>query len=159
MVTALAVVAAKGVTAQSPTVMATGNRFAAESLPTRLWNVESIQVNRRPSTPWRTVSYGAVGLLTGAAAGALIWPLVSTSACRPDKIAETYGAGCLGAFVFDGNKSRDGAIRFGAVGALVGTIVGVVTSVPQWEVVALDGFTVTIAPTIAAPGIAGTLRF
>ena len=134
-------------------------RFAADSLPTGPWDIESIQVNRRPSTPWRTVAYGGVGLLAGAATGALIWPLVSTSACRPDNVAEKSGTGCAGALFLDGKKRRDGAIMFGAIGALVGTIVGVVTNAPKWKVVPLDGITVTIAPSLAAPGIEGTLRF
>jgi hypothetical protein len=193
MITALAVVTAMDLTAQSPTGMAPGNRIrlsiptlsnrpvtgtvvsldagrlvfqpelrarlAADSLPTGPWDIESIQVNRGPPTPWRIVAYGGVGLLAGAATGALIWPLVSSSACRPNNVAEERGTGCLEALVFDPKKRRDGAIMFGAIGALVGTIVGVLTNTPAWEVVPIDGITVTIAPTLAAPGIQGTLRF
>ena len=133
--------------------------FAAESLPMNPWNLESIQVNGRPSSPWRTVAYGGVGLLAGAAAGALVWPLVSSSACRPENVAEERGTGCVEALVFDGRKRRDGAIMFGAIGALVGTIVGVVTNAPRWEVARLAGVSVTVAPRFAAPGIEGTVRF
>jgi hypothetical protein len=65
----------------------------------------------------------------------------------------------LETLLLDGKKRRDGAIIFGAIGALVGTIVGVLTNTPEWEVVATDGITVTISPKFAAPGMQGTLRF
>lgn len=134
-------------------------RFAADRGPNTPWTVESVQVNRRRSTPWRPVVYGGFGLLAGAATGALIWPLVSTSGCRPDKVAETHGTGCVKAFAFEGKKIRDGAVMFGAIGAFVGTIVGVVTGAARWDVVPIDGITVTIAPKIVTRGIEGTLRF
>ena len=56
--------------------------FRGDSLSVQSSDIQSIQVNRGPRARWPgTLGYGALGSLAGAVAGALIWPLVSSSAC------------------------------------------------------------------------------
>ncbi len=70
--------------------------FGGDSLSVQSSDIQSIQVNRGPRARWpSTLGYGVVGSLVGAAAGALTWPLVSSSACLPQDVAEDSATGCL----------------------------------------------------------------
>ena len=105
------------------------------------------------------LTYGGAGLLAGVATGALIWPFIASSSCRPNAIAEQSGGGCAEAIVFDGGKRREGMLLFGAIGALAGTIVGAVASTPRWEVIPHDGLTITVASSPTKMAIEGIVRF
>jgi hypothetical protein len=131
----------------------------SDTLTVRSTNIGSIDVNRGPRARWpRAVGYGELGLLVGAAGGALIWPLVSSSNCGTQAVAEQRGAGCAAALAFDGKKRREGALFFGAAGALIGVIAGYLDAAPRWEGISHDRFSVTIAPTSGGVGLNTTMR-
>jgi len=133
--------------------------FRGDSLSVQLSDIQSIQVNRGPRARWPgTLGYGALGSLAGAAAGALIWPLVSSSACLPQNVSEDSATGCLGALI-DGGKRRDGALMFGAVGAVIGAVVGYLTSGPRWENLGGESVSVTITPRVSGARIKTVIRF
>ena len=118
-----------------------------------------IQVNRGPRARWpSTLGYGIVGSLAGAAAGALMWPLVSSSACLPQGIAKDSAIGCLEVLA-DGGKRRDGALMFGAAGAVIGAVVGYLTSGPRWEDIGGENVSVTITPRVSGVEIKTVIRF
>ena len=151
-------------------VMADANRvlFRLES-PSRFWGdtldvdistIESIELNVGPKSRGpRTFGYGVLGGLVGALGGALIWPLISSSSCRPNAVAEEAGSGCIDDLVFDGSKRREGALIFGAAGALIGGIAGYLSAAPQWTVVNGDRIDITVAPHRHRVGLQSVIRF
>ncbi len=133
--------------------------FRGDSLSVQSSDVQSIQVNRGPRARWpSTLGYGVVGSLVGAATGALIWPLVSSSACLPQDVAADSAKGCLETFV-DGGKRRHGALMFGAAGAVIGAVVGYLTSGPRWENIGGESVAVTITPQVSEVRIKAAIRF
>ncbi len=133
--------------------------FRGESLSVQSSDIQSIQVNRGPRARWpSTLGYGVLGSLAGAATGALIWPLVSSSACLPQDVAEDSATGCLEALI-DGGKRRDGALMFGAAGAVIGAVVGYLTSGPRWENIGGESVSVTITPRVSEVRIETVIRF
>jgi len=133
--------------------------FRDDSLSVQSSDIQSIQVNRGPRTRWpSTLGYGVLGSLAGAAAGALIWPLVSSSACLPQEVAGDNATGCLESLL-DGGKRRDGALMFGAAGAVIGAVVGYLTSGPRWENIGGESVSVTITPKVSGLGIKTAIRF
>ena len=133
--------------------------FGGDSLSVQSSDIQSIQVNRGPRARWpSTLGYGVVGSLAGAAAGALIWPLVSSSACLPQDVAADSAKGCLQAFL-DGGKRRDGALMFGAAGAVIGAVVGYLTSGPRWENIGGESVSVRITPRVRGVRIKTVIRF
>ncbi len=133
--------------------------FRDDSLSVQSSDIQSIQVNRGPRARWpSTLGYGVVGSLAGAAAGALIWPLVSSSACLPQGVAADNAKGCLET-LWDGGKRRDGALMFGAAGAVIGAVVGYLTSGPRWENIGGESVSVTITPKVSGVGIKTAIRF
>ena len=133
--------------------------FRGDSLSVQSSDIQSIQVNRGPRARWpSTLGYGVVGSLVGAAAGALTWPLVSSSACLPQDVAEDNATGCLEAFL-DGGKRRDGALMFGAAGAVIGAVVGYLTSGPRWENIGGENVSVRITPRVRGVRIKTVIRF
>ena len=133
--------------------------FRDDSLSVQYSDIQSIQLNRGPRARWpSTLGYGVVGSLAGAAAGALIWPLVSSSACLPQEVAEGSATGCLEGLL-DGGKRRDGALMFGAAGAVIGAVVGYLTSGPRWEDIGGESVSVTITPQVSGVGIKAAIRF
>ena len=133
--------------------------FGGDSLWVQSSDIQSIQVNRGPRARWpSTLGYGVVGSLAGAAAGALIWPLVSSSACLPQGIAKDSAIGCLEVLA-DGGKRRDGALMFGAAGAVIGAVVGYLTSSPRWENIGGENVSVTITPRVSGVEIKTAIRF
>ncbi len=131
--------------------------FGRDSLSVQFSDIQSIQVNRGPRARWpSTLGYGVAGSLAGAVAGALIWPLVSSS-CLPQDVAED-SAGCLEALI-DGGKRRDGALMFGAAGAVIGAVVGYLTSSPRWENIGGESVAVTITPRVSEVRIETVIRF
>ena len=133
--------------------------FRGDSLSVQSSDIQSIQVNRGPRARWpSTLGYGELGSLAGAATGALIWPLVSSSACLPQDVAEDSATGCLEGLL-DGGKRRDGALIFGAAGALIGAVAGYLTSGPRWENIAGESVSVTITPKVSGVGIKAVIKF
>ncbi len=133
--------------------------FRRDSLSVQSSDIRSIQVNRGPRARWpSTLGYGVVGSLVGAAAGALTWPLVSSSACLPQDVAEDSATGCLEALI-DGGKRRDGALMFGAAGAVIGAVVGYLTSGIRWENIGGESVAVTITPKVSGVRIKIAIRF
>ena len=133
--------------------------FGGDSLSVQSSDIQSIQVNHGPRARWPgTLGYGVLGSLAGAATGALIWPLVSSSACLPQHIAEDSAIGCL-RLLADGGKRRDGALMFGAAGAVIGAIVGYLTSGPRWEKIGGENVSVTITPRVSGVEIKTAIRF
>ena len=134
--------------------------FRGDSLSVQLSDIQSIQVNRGPRDRGpSTLGYGALGSLAGAAAGALIWPLVSSSACLPQNLPEDRATGCLVEGLLDGGKRRDGALMFGAAGAVIGAVVGYLTSGPRWENIGGESLSVTITPRVRGVRIKTVIRF
>ncbi len=132
--------------------------FRGDSLSVQSSDVQSVQVNRGPRARWpSTLGYGVLGSLAGAAAGALIWPLVSSS-CLPQDVAEDSATGCLEGLL-DGGKRRDGALIFGAAGAVIGAVAGYLTSGPRWENIAGESVSVTITPKVSGVGIKAVIKF
>ncbi len=133
--------------------------FGGDSLSVQSSDIQSIQVNRGPRARGpSTLGYGVLGSLAGAATGALIWPLVSSSACLPQNVAKDGGTGCLGGLL-DGGKRRDGALMFGAAGAVIGAVVGYLTSGPRWENLGGESVSVTITPRVSWARIKTVIRF
>ena len=133
--------------------------FGGDSLSVQSSDIQSIQVNRGPRARWpSTLGYGIVGSLAGAAAGALMWPLVSSSACLPQGVAKDSAIGCLEVLA-DGGKRRDGALMFGAAGAVIGAVVGYLTSGPRWEDIGGENVSVTITPRVSGVEIKTAIRF
>ena len=133
--------------------------FGGDSLSVQFSGIQSIQVNRGPRARWpSTLGYGVLGSLAGAAAGALIWPLVSSSACLPQDVAADNATGCLETLV-DGGKLRDGALMLGAAGAVIGAVVGYLASGPRWEYIGGESVSVTITPQVSGVGIKAAIRF
>ncbi len=133
--------------------------FRGDSLSVQFSDIQSIQVNRGPRARGpSTLGYGVLGSLAGAAAGALIWPLISSSACLPQDVTEDSATGCLEALI-DGGKRRDGALMFGAAGAVIGAVVGYITSGPRWENIAGESVSVTITPRVSGVGIKTVIMF
>ncbi len=133
--------------------------FRGDSLSVQSSDIQSIQVNRGPRARWPgTLGYGVVGSLVGAASGALIWPLVSSSACLPQDVAAESAKGCFEALV-DGGKRRDGALMFGAAGAVIGAVVGYLTSGPRWENIGGESVSLTITPNVSGVRIKTAIRF
>ncbi len=133
--------------------------FGGDSLSVQSSDIRSIQVNRGPRARWpSTLGYGVVGSLVGAAAGALTWPLVSSSACLPQDVAADSAKGCLEDLI-DGGKRRDGALMFGAVGAVIGAVVGYLTSGPRWENIGGESVSVAITPKVSGVRIKTAIRF
>ena len=133
--------------------------FRGDSLSVQFSDIQSIQVNRGPRARGpSTLGYGVLGSLAGAATGALIWPLVSSSACLPQNVPEDSGTGCLWGLL-DGGKRRDGALMFGAAGAVIGAVVGYLTSGPRWEDIGGENVSVTITPRVSGVEIKTAIRF
>ncbi len=133
--------------------------FRGDSLSVQYSDIQSIQVNRGPRARWpSTLGYGVVGSLAGAVAGALIWPLVSSSACLPQDVAADSAKGCLETLI-DGGKLRDGALMFGVAGAVIGAVVGYLTSGPRWEDIGGESVSVTITSKVSGVGIKTAIRF
>ena len=133
--------------------------FGDDTLFVRLSDVALVEINRGPSSRWPlTIGYAGLGLVSGALGGALIWPMLSSSSCAPNSIAAQRGS-CIDELVFNGSKRREGALLFGAAGALIGAIAGYVSSGPDWTVVDGDRINISVAPHRGRVGLQSVIRF
>jgi hypothetical protein len=76
------------------------------------------------------------GALTGLAIGGVGGAIVAGTACAGDQLLEDAAVGC----------ALVGAVFFGAGGALVGAIIGAMTTGTRWEEVPLDRLRLQVAP-------------
>ena len=61
--------------------------------------------------------------------------------------------------IIAGGRRRDGALMFGAAGAVIGAVVGYITSGPRWENIAGESVSVTITPRVSGVGIKAVIKF
>ena len=134
--------------------------FWDDTLLVRASDIGLVEVNQGPPSRWpRTLGYSGLGLVAGALGGALIWPILSSSSCTPNAVAAERGSGCIENLLFDSSKRRDGALIFGAVGALFGAIAGYLSSAPDWTVVDGDRINVTVTPRPHRVSLQSVIRF
>ena len=115
-----------------------------DTLRIALLSVRRLEVRRAPKARGLTVSmYGGVGLVLGAATGALTVPL-TTSSCVTLEQSPVTQQDCLGGLAQGPYAKR--AIQVGLVGMVIGIVVGLEVSRERWHEVPLDQLRVTFVP-------------
>ena len=91
------------------------------------------------------MKHAGIGLLVGAASGALAGPYVLSSACiTPEKDLDAQWQ-CFDDLV-DGEARLKATVLFGIAGTAIGAVVGAIVGRERWEKVAQDRVRVSFAP-------------
>lgn len=123
-----------------------------------LGSISQLQVGHRVQNGLATLAKSGAGLLIGAAAGALVGPLVTSGACRSSNKDLENVAGC-GVALFDGKTRGRAALVGGLGGAFIGAVAGVVTGSERWEGVEIRRVQPMITLDHDGVGASLTLRF
>ncbi len=125
-------------------VLAPQNGRGLLALP--LESVQRLEVSRGRSSVGSTVmKHAGIGLLVGAASGALAGPYVLSSACiTPEKDLDAHWQ-CFDDLA-DGEARLKATVLFGIAGTAIGAVVGAIVGRERWEKVAQDQVRVSFAP-------------
>ena len=111
-----------------------------------LESIRRLEVSRsRSSVGPAILKYAGIGLLLGAAGGALAGPFVISSGCTALKKDLDNQSKCLADLV-DGETRLKAALVFGLAGTAVGALVGAIVGRARWEKVAASPVRVSFAP-------------
>lgn len=129
------------ITADTIVVRHPGGTGAIETTAIPLSSIARVQASRGQHSKWLTGL--GLGLGIGAGGGAI----VGAATCEGDWLFTT------------GDCALMGAALFGAVGAVTGTVVGLLVKAERWETVSLDGLHVSIVPDADSFGIGVHIAF
>jgi hypothetical protein len=129
-----------------------------ENVLVPLNTIERLQVGQRVHSRRSALGGSTAGLLLGATGGLLVGPLVTSRGCRSPEKTPTNLANCAIAMM-DGDVRLKATVVGGIGGALVGAIVGMLSTVDRWE----DATPQKIRPLVSlrgtSVGVGFSLRF
>ncbi|NIM50189.1 MAG: hypothetical protein GTN62_07600 [Gemmatimonadales bacterium] len=113
-------------------------------IPVKL--VQRLQVRRGPSSRWPTIlKHAGVGLVVGAAGGAVAGPFLMSASCTAWEKDTEKQTDCLDDLVDPGARGK-AALLFGAAGTAVGAVVGAIVARERWNDVSPNGVELSVAP-------------
>ena len=120
---------------------------------------DRIQVRVRRPAAVSALAYGGLGLLVGAAGGALVGSLVLSSDCNSWRKDLDHQGGCVNDLLFDDSKRVRAMVLFAGVGAGLGAVVGALRGLDRWQEVGSDRIRVALAPQPGGIAAAASVRF
>jgi len=122
-------------------------------------SVDHIDISVRRFSPATVLTYAGLGLLVGAAGGALAGPVVMSSACLAWRKDIANQGSCVGDLV-DSGKRIEAALLFGGIGTAVGIVAGAIVGRERWQKLAPANVRVALASQrLTGLTLAASVRF